>query len=33
MDGKPNRLGEKSTDLEMLKRIEAKANGSSIQWA
>jgi predicted metal-dependent phosphoesterase TrpH len=33
MDGKPNRLGEKSTDLEMLKRIEAKATGSSIQWA
>jgi predicted metal-dependent phosphoesterase TrpH len=33
IDGKPNRLGERNTDLEMLKRIEAKATGSSIQWA
>ena len=33
MDGKPNRLGDHTTTEEMLKRIEAKATGSSIQWA
>ncbi len=33
MGGKPNRLGERKTDLEMLKRIEAQATGSAIQWA
>jgi predicted metal-dependent phosphoesterase TrpH len=33
LTGKPNRLGERNTDLEMLKRIEAKATGSTIQWA
>ena len=33
MDGKPNLLGENTTSLEMLKRIEAQATGSAIQWA
>ncbi|MEO0313513.1 MAG: hypothetical protein RL140_743 [Actinomycetota bacterium] len=33
MTGKPNRLGEKTTSLEMLKRIESEATGSVIQWA
>lgn len=33
LTGKPNLLGENTTSLEMLKRIEAKATGSSIQWA
>jgi hypothetical protein len=33
MDGKPNRLGDHTTSEDMLKRIEAKATGSSIQWA
>ncbi len=33
MTGKPNRLGERNTSLEMLKRIEAAASGSAIQWA
>jgi hypothetical protein len=31
--GKPNLLGENTTSLEMLKRIEAQATGSAIQWA
>jgi predicted metal-dependent phosphoesterase TrpH len=31
--GKDNRLGENTTSLEMLKRIEQQATGSSIQWA
>lgn len=31
--GKKNRLGERTTTLEMLKRIEAEATGSTIQWA
>ena len=33
MTGKKNRLGENTTSLEMLKRIEAQASGSTIQWA
>jgi hypothetical protein len=33
MTGKDNRLGENTTSLEMLKRIEAQATGSVIQWA
>lgn len=33
MDGKSNRLGDHTTSETMLKRIEAKATGSSIQWA
>lgn len=33
MTGKPNRLGERNTSLEMLKRIEAEGSGSAIQWA
>jgi 3',5'-nucleoside bisphosphate phosphatase len=33
MTGKDNRLGENTTSLEMLKRIEAQASGSAIQWA
>jgi predicted metal-dependent phosphoesterase TrpH len=33
IDGKPNRLGDHTTSEEMLKRIEAKATGSTIQWA
>lgn len=33
MTGKDNRLGENTTDLEMLKRIEAQASGSTILWA
>jgi predicted metal-dependent phosphoesterase TrpH len=33
MDGKPNRLGDYTTTEEMLKRIEAQATGSAIQWA
>lgn len=33
MTGKPNRLGERNTSLEMLRRIEAEASGSAIQWA
>ena len=33
MTGKPNRLGERTTSLEMLKRIEAQSSGSAIQWA
>ncbi len=32
-DGKPNLLGENTTTEEMLKRIEAQATGSAIQWA
>lgn len=32
MAGKPNRLGERSTSLEMLRRIEAQATGTVIQW-
>lgn len=31
--GKDNRLGENTTSLEMLKRIEQQATGSTIQWA
>ena len=31
--GKPNLLGENTTSLEMLKRIESQASGSTIQWA
>jgi predicted metal-dependent phosphoesterase TrpH len=31
--GKPNRLGDHTTSLEMLKRIESQATGSVIQWA
>lgn len=31
--GKDNRLGENTTSLEMLKRIEQQATGSAIQWA
>ena len=31
--GKPNLLGENTTSLEMLKRIEAQGYGSAIQWA
>jgi predicted metal-dependent phosphoesterase TrpH len=31
--GKDNRLGENTTSLEMLKRIEKEATGSAIQWA
>ena len=31
--GKPNMLGENTTTQEMLKRIEAQATGSAIQWA
>lgn len=33
LTGKDNRLGEHTTTLEMLKRIEAQASGSTIQWA
>lgn len=33
MTGKKNRLGENTTSLEMLKRIEAQGSGSAIQWA
>jgi len=33
IEGKPNRLGENETSLEMLTRIEAQATGSTIQWA
>lgn len=33
MLGKPNRLGDHTTSLEMLKRIESQATGSAIQWA
>jgi predicted metal-dependent phosphoesterase TrpH len=33
MTGKDNRLGENTTSLEMLRRIEAQATGSAIQWA
>ena len=33
MTGKQNRLGDRTTSLEMLKRIEAQASGSAIQWA
>jgi predicted metal-dependent phosphoesterase TrpH len=33
MDGKSNRLGDHTTSEIMLKRIEAQATGSSIQWA
>lgn len=33
MDGKPNRLGDHTTSLEMLKRIEAQATGATIRWA
>lgn len=31
--GKPNLLGERTTSMEMLKRIEAQGYGSAIQWA
>lgn len=31
--GKPNLLGEHTTTLEMLQRIESQATGSAIQWA
>ncbi|MEN9992458.1 MAG: hypothetical protein RLY83_28 [Actinomycetota bacterium] len=31
--GKPNLLGENTTSMKMLKRIEAQASGSAIQWA
>lgn len=30
--GKPNKLGENTTSLEMLKRIESQASGSKINW-
>lgn len=33
LTGKDNRLGENTTSLEMLKRIEAQGFGSAIQWA
>ncbi len=33
LTGKDNRLGENTTSLEMLKRIEAQGSGSAIQWA
>lgn len=33
LTGKDNRLGENTTSLEMLKRIESQATGSTIQWA
>ena len=33
LTGKPNVLGERTTSLEMLKRLEAQASGSPIQWA
>lgn len=33
MTGKDNRLGENTTSLEMLKRIESQATGTTIQWA
>lgn len=33
LTGKDNLLGENTTSLEMLKRIEAEASGSAIQWA
>ena len=33
MTGKQNRLGENTTSLEMLQKIEAQATGSVIQWA
>lgn len=33
MTGKDNRLGENTTSLEMLKRIESQATGSTIAWA
>mgnify|MGYP000249255932 FL=1 len=33
MEGKPNRLGDHTTTLEMLKRIEAQSFGVPIQWA
>jgi predicted metal-dependent phosphoesterase TrpH len=31
--GKQNRLGENTTSFEVLKRIEAQATGTTIQWA
>ena len=30
--GKPNRLGENTTSLEMLRRIEQQATGTTIRW-
>lgn len=33
MTGKQNRLGENTTSLEMLQKIEAQATGSVIHWA
>ena len=33
MTGKPNRLGENTTSEQVLRRIEAEATGSTIQWA
>jgi predicted metal-dependent phosphoesterase TrpH len=33
MTGKKNRLGENTTDEQMLLKIEAQATGSTIQWA
>jgi predicted metal-dependent phosphoesterase TrpH len=33
LTGKDNRLGENTTSLEMLKRIEAQATGTFIRWA
>lgn len=33
LTGKQNRLGENTTSLETLKKIESQATGSTIQWA
>lgn len=33
LTGKPNLLGENQTSLQMLKRIEVQATGTTIQWA
>ncbi len=33
LTGKQNRLGENTTSLEVLRKIEAQASGSAIQWA
>jgi predicted metal-dependent phosphoesterase TrpH len=33
MTGKKNRLGENTTDEQMLRKIEKQATGSTIQWA